>query len=204
MNRRVYAWGLLTLSLGLGACQLWPFGGRALRDCPGALAATGTLTGDFLLQQSVRVESGGAAWSLRLVSQLRDGELRLVGLDPLGVELFTLRQRDHTVDVDALPSPMLEIPPENLLRDLHRIRFRRLAASGSDGIRHAVRGNVEVVEAWEDGRLARREFRSAARDRRRLAEVVFSVAGDAERATVENFECRYRAEFTTLEFRELR
>jgi hypothetical protein len=195
---------LLFLSIWLGACQQWPFSTRALRDCPGALASTESMTGDFLLQQSVRVRSGNSAWSLRLVSQLRGGELRLVGLDPLGVELFTLLQQGGEVDVDALPSPLLEIPPENLLRDLHRIRFLRLAEPDSDGVRHAIRGDIEIVETWEAGRLAQRSFSSATRDRQRLAKVAFSVTGDAERATVENLACRYRAEFTTLEFRELR
>jgi hypothetical protein len=195
---------LLFLALGLEACRHWPLRARALHDCPGALASTESMTGDFLLQQSVRVQSGDSAWSLRLVSQFRGGELRLVGLDPLGVELFSLLQRGLEVDVDALPPPLLEIPPENLLRDLHRIRFLRLAEPDSDGVGHAIHGDIEIVETWKAGRLTRRSFRSAARDRQRQAEVAFSVAGNAERATVENFTCRYRAEFTTLDFQELR
>jgi len=204
MHRSHIACILLFLSLGLGACQHWPFRARALRDCPGALAPTESMTGDFLLQQSVRVESGDSAWSLRLVSQFHDGELRLVGLDPLGVELFTLLQRGREVDIDALPPPLLDIPPENLLRDLHRIRFLRLAEPDSDGVGQAVRGDIEIIETWKGGRLAQRSFGSARRDRERHAEVVFSVVGDAERATVDHFACRYRAEFTTLELRELR
>jgi hypothetical protein len=49
--------------------------------------------------------------------------LVLVGIHPLGVKLFTLRQRGDEIQVDAQPAPLLEVPPENLLRDLHRIRF---------------------------------------------------------------------------------
>jgi hypothetical protein len=204
MPSRVLACTLLSLSLWLGACQNWPFRARMLRDCPGVLESTEAMTGDFLLQQSVRVASGDATWSLRLVSQLHGGELRLVGLDPLGVELFTLLQRGREVEVDALPPPLLEIPPENLLRDLHRIRFRGLAEPESDGVGQAVRGDVEIVETWQAGSIARRSFNNAAGDRRRRAEVVFSLAGGAERASVEHFACRYRAEFTTLDFQELR
>jgi|GEM_PF-2710389 len=203
MPRRVLAC-LLLLPLGLWACQHGPFRARALRDCPGALEPTESMTGDFLLQQSVRVRSADSTWSLRLISQLRGGELRLVGLDPLGVELFALLQRGREVDFDALPPPLLEVPPENLLRDLHRIRFRQVAEHEADGVARAVRDGIEIVEIREAGRLVRRSFGSTTRDRRPRAEVTFSSAEGAERATVENFACRYRAEFTTLEFRELR
>jgi len=99
---------------------------------------------------------------------------------------------------------LLEIPPENLLRDLHRIRFLRVDDPESDGVERARLDDLEIVESWEAGRITRRSFSSVARDGERHAEVVFSVAGGAQRATVENFSCRYRSEFTTLEFRELR
>lgn len=204
MRRRNAACMLLFAAWWLGACQHWPVRARALGDCPGALASTESMTGDFLLQQSVRVRSADSTASLRLVSQLRGGELRLVGLDPVGVELFTLIQRGREVEVTALPPPLLEIPPENLLRDLHRVRFLRLASHEPDGTRGAVTGDIEIAETWEAGTLERRSFRSATGDRRRLAEVEFSVAENALRATVENFACHYRAEFTTLEFQELR
>ncbi len=204
MARHVLACTLLVSSFWLGACQHLPFRARALRVCPGALESTESLTNDFLLQQSVRVQAGDSTWSLRLISQLHGGELRLIGLDPLGVELFTLLQRGRKVEVDALPPPLLEIPPENLLRDLHRIRFLRVADPESDGVERARLDDLEIVESWEAGRITRRSFSSVARDGERHAEVVFSVAGGAQRATVENFSCRYRSEFTTLEFRELR
>jgi hypothetical protein len=203
MNRRAVGLLVPLLALALASCQHWPFGSRALRKCPGDIASTESLAGDFLLRQSVRVERGDSAWSLQLVSQLHEGELRLIGLDPLGVELFTLRQRGRELEVTALPPPMLEIPPENLLRDLHRIRFRRVGAPGSNGTLHAIRGDVEIVETWDAGRLVRRDFRSAERDRLRRAEVVFSQTGEAQRASIENFSCGYRAEFTTLESRRL-
>jgi hypothetical protein len=204
MPRRVPACLLLALSLWLGACQQWPYRARAMRDCPGALASTESLSGDFLLQQSVRVHAGDSSWSLRLISQLNDGELRLVGLDPLGVELFTLIQRGREVEVDALPPPLLEIPPENLLRDLHRIRFLRVADSISDGEGRTHLGDREIVEIWQAGRISRRSFSRASGDPAREAELVFTVVDGAERASVENFTCHYRSEFTTLDDQELR
>jgi len=204
MSRRAFACLLLALSLWLGACQQWPFRARAVRVCPGALASSESLTGDFLLRQSVRIHADDSTWSLRLISQLRGGELRLIGLDPLGVKLFSLIQRGRKVESDALPPPLLEIPPENLLRDLHRIRFLRVAEPGSDGVARARIDDLEIVESWEAGRISRRSFSRATGERSRDAEVVFSRVDDAERAAVENFACRYRSEFTTLDYQELR
>jgi len=204
MPRRVFACLLLALSFWLGACQQWPFRARAVRGCPGALVSSDSLTGDFLLRQSVRIQANDSTWSLRLISQLHDGELRLIGLDPIGVELFSLIQRGREVESDALPPPLLEIPPENLLRDLHRILFLRVAEPGSDAVARSRIGDLEIVEAWEAGRITRRSFSRAGSGRSRDAEVVFSRVDDAERATIENFACRYRSEFTTLDHQELR
>lgn len=170
MSSRRIACALLALSLT--ACQHGPLRARRVRACPGEIASTASLSGDFLLRQSVRVESGGETWSLQLVSQLRAGELLLIGFDPLGVELFTLRQRELAVEVDALPPPVLEIPPRNLLRDLHRIRFADALPSetGSESAAKSIR----------------------------------TRADGAERVTIAPAACDYRAEYTTLEFRELR
>jgi len=169
MTSRLLACALLACSLV--ACQHGPLRARRVRACPGAIASTASLSGDFLLRQSVRIESGGEAWALQLVSQLHAGELRLIGFDPLGVELFSLRQRELAVEVDALPPPALEIPPENLLRDLHRIRFDNAAPADADAGRRA-----QVDRTRVDG---------------------------AERATIAPVGCDYRAEYTTLEVREL-
>jgi hypothetical protein len=96
---------------------------RDVPECPGVLVSTAEMGDDFLWRGSVRVSAEDRFWIFQLVAQKRGEELVLVGIHPLGVKLFTLWQRGDEVQVDAQPAPVLEVPPENLLRDLHRIRF---------------------------------------------------------------------------------
>jgi len=108
-------------TLGLALSRALPDRGR---ECPGALVPTEQISGDFLLQQNVRVQGEGLDWAFTLVSQKRGPTLVLVGLDPFGVRLFTLTQQGTEVTVER-PSGRLPLPPLNLLRDLHRTRFSR-------------------------------------------------------------------------------
>jgi len=76
--------------------------------------------------------------------QKRGDELVLVGLHALGAKLFSVRQVGTRVEVDALPARALAIPPENVLRDLHHLRWASTApepgvvriADGVAEIRH--------------------------------------------------------------------
>jgi hypothetical protein len=104
-------------------CRHVPPGSRPVPECPGALVSTADMGEDFLWRARVRVTAGGRSSSLQLVAQKRGDELLLLGLHPLGMKLFTLTQRGGEVQVDALPPTLLDVPPRNLLRDLHRIRF---------------------------------------------------------------------------------
>jgi hypothetical protein len=153
--------GCSTLDLALG--RVLPDQGR---ECPGPLVPTEEMPGDFVLQQNVRVQGEGLDWALTLVSQKRGPTLVLVGLDPFGAKLFTLTQRGSEVTVERLGGP-LPLPPVNLLRDLHRVRFGppgappepdvtvAWEAPGTVRIHHAACGyDTTLVTAREDVRAA--------------------------------------------------
>ena len=156
--------------------------------------STRDMAGEFLLRQRVRVESGDERFAMQLVVQKRGDELVLVGLNPIGAVLFTLRQRDTRTELDSLPPPMLEIPPANLLRDFHRIHTLRVADPAADGATTARIGEIEIREVREGGILQRREFRPVDGSASDTVQLRFEPG----RVSIENGACDYRAEVVTL------
>ena len=190
------------LVLWLVGCVHLPWGRRHVPACAGQLVSTDAMAGDFLLRQRVQVEAGGRSFALRLVTQKRGGELLQVGIDPLGAKLFTLRQRGTQVEVDALPAPVLEVEPANLLRDLHRIRFLTLDEPATDGSSRAIRDGTEIRETWERGTLRERRFRRVAGRPEGSVELRFETPGPTQegiqRVSIVNGWCGYRVEVVTL------
>jgi len=189
---------LLALALIVAGCRHWPPRARAVRECPGELVSTDAIAGEFLLRQRVRIAAGERVQSLQLVAQKRGGELLLLGIDPFGVELFTLHQRGVQTRLEALPPPLLEVPPQNLLRDLHRIRFLGIPEAHGDGAVRARRGDTEIEEIWQAGRLRRRSFRGVGADPQSAVVLVFAAAEAGGAVEIRNPACGYVAEFATL------
>lgn len=204
-QRRPYlAAALLIVSLLAAGCRHLPppLRGRSLSDCPGSLVATDAIAGDFLVRQRVLITAGNESWSLQLVAQKRGDELTLLGFHPLGAKLFTLQQRGDRIAVDAAPPPLLEIPPRNLLRDFHRVRFFAIADVGADGAFQERRGGVEIREHRKAGRVVERRFEVIDGDPTAAVVLRFeptaAPAGEAPRVVIDNGACGYRAEITTL------
>ena len=121
---------LACASLGLGFARAMPDGGR---DCAGALVATQQIAGEFLLRQRVRVQGDDLDWRLTLVAQKRGDRLVVIGLDAFGGKEFVLTQQGTDVVVEH-PRGRLPLPPIDLLRDLHRVRFLTAAAASEGGV----------------------------------------------------------------------
>jgi len=192
---------VLTLLIG---CRQLPWNARAIHACPGELVPTQEIAGDFLLRLHLRVSSEGGSFGFELAVQKVGDELVLVGLHPLGAKLFTLRQTGTDVRVEAHPAPALEVPPENILRDVHRVRFLALPPPAADGVVQGRRGTREIREHWEAGRLRERRFFRTG-DGEATAEIAFTgtdAAGD-ESAVLRHHRCGYRSEFRTLSLRSL-
>ena len=185
------------LALGLVSCvTLAGLRGRAVTSCPGTLVSTREIPGEFLLRERVRITVGDQVIAFQQVVQKRGDELLLIGLHPLGAKLFSVVQRGVDTTIEAAPAPVLEVPPENLLADLHRRRFRVLTGAGPEGEFRGSDAGGGIVEVWDAGALGERRFRPAGGAPVRVR---FDSDDDGRsRAVVENPECGYRAEFVAL------
>jgi len=76
-----------------------------LADCPGRLRSTQEIEGDWVIHERLRVTGGEVDESYGLVIQKTGPKLVLLGLTPFGAKAFSA------------------VPPENVLRDLHRALF---------------------------------------------------------------------------------
>lgn len=194
---------LLALTLPI-ACQQLGWNTRAITLCPGALVPSTQIEGDFLLRQHLRVTAGEDSFSMELALQKRGDELVLVGFHPLGAKLFTARQVGTEVAIEAHPAPALEVPPENVLRDIHRVNFLSLSPPAADGVIRGQRQGIEIREDWEAGGLRERSFRGAD-GAPEVARIVFSndASTGEESASLHHAGCGYHAEFRTLSKQDL-
>jgi hypothetical protein len=94
-----------------------------LDDCPGSLVPTQDLEGDWVIHERIRVRGGEIDEAYGLVVQKSGPRLVLIGLTPFGATAFTLTQIGVEVWSESKLGPALPVPPENVLRDLHRAHF---------------------------------------------------------------------------------
>ena len=190
----------LLLAAGL-ACAHLPGAPRAIPECPGPLRATSELGPDRHVELHMRVQADDVDSVLRLALEIRDDELVLVGIDPLGAVLFELRQRGVEVEAEALPAALLPVPPENVLRDVHRVRF--LAAPPPPdprGEANFIEDGVRIREEWQEGVLTRRTFEAIDDDpKSEVISVSFvpSPTEGLEEAFISHPSCGYEARVVT-------
>ena len=103
---------------------------KQLPVCPGFVMTTDAIEGAFVWREQVRYVGRGVDAGFDLVVEKREGELVLVGFNEFGAEAFSVVQRGTVVEVASDLGPALAVPPENVLRDLHRLRFGAPAGEG--------------------------------------------------------------------------
>ena len=109
------------LALGCATLSLPP---ARIADCDGPLIATAEIPGgDFRLRERVRFEGGGVDLGLELLAERRGDRLVLIGFNGFGARVFSAVQQGTVVESDSPLGRALEIPTENVLRDLHEARF---------------------------------------------------------------------------------
>ena len=95
-----------------------------IADCDGPLLPAAEIPGgDFRLRERVRFEGGGVDLGLELLAERRGDRLVLIGFNGFGARVFSAVQQGTVVESDSSLGRALEIPPGNVLRDLHAARF---------------------------------------------------------------------------------
>lgn len=189
------------VAFALVACRQYPLAGAQLAECPGALRSTAEIRADFRLDQRVRIRTRRDEIALRIAVEKRGSRLVLIGLNPLGAKLFSVIQTGSEASVESLPAAVVQVPPLNVLRDLHRARLLGAdVAPDASGRAEAVRDGTRIAEFWRDGALRRRSFSRVSG--RPPGEVVVEFdppdAGAAPRVRIRNGWCDYTAEVETL------
>lgn len=94
-----------------------------LGDCPGGLRSTNEIEGDWTIHERIRVVGGGVDESFGLVLQKTGPRLVMVGLTPFGAKAFGVTQIGLETWTESYLGPALTVPPQNVLRDVHRAHF---------------------------------------------------------------------------------
>lgn len=110
--------GLLVL-LALGACATAPRTNSAATPRP--LVAPAALGSDRVVSQVVRAAYGARELTFNCVVTVKDGSMTLVGLNSLGIRLFTIRYDGTRVEAETAPEMRGAITPERLLADLQLV-----------------------------------------------------------------------------------
>ena len=120
-----------------------------LPDCPGSLVSTAELEGDWVIHERIRVRGDRVDESYGLVVQKHGPRLVLVGLTAFGAKAFTVTQIGVETWSESKLGPALPVPPDNVLRDLHRAHFLATDDPAFEGraiTRHAD-GSVQIASA---------------------------------------------------------
>jgi hypothetical protein len=138
------ALGALLLAVGckiLAPAPPAPVVAPKLADCPGTLVPTQELEGDWVIQERARIFGPRVDESYALVLK-RGPSLVLVGLTQYGAKAFAVTQVGLRTYPESFLGPALPVPPENVLRDLHRAHFLASESPDFEG---------RVVERGRDG-----------------------------------------------------
>lgn len=136
------------LAASLAGCASLGLPAR-LADCPGPLRDTREIAGDFVRQERMRVRGGGVDAAFGLVLEKRGERLVVLGFNAFGAKAFALRQSGLAVESESFLGRALPVPPENVLRDLHRAYFLTpaQAAASERGVREDEDGTLHVRSA---------------------------------------------------------
>jgi|CXWL01.1.fsa_nt_gi hypothetical protein len=152
----------LALATALTACAAPQQSSRDALVYPCLLHTPSELSPDFAVEQHIEARISGRSASFDAVVQKRGDELVVVGLGPLGVRAFVLRQVGGEATFEQRMGPPLPFPPRNILVDIHRSFFKRLPTGDhADGVVRGKLDDEDVTETWKDGMLGERRFERA-------------------------------------------
>jgi len=193
--------------LALPACQHAAGRGARIAECPGELLSTQEIEADFRSEMRVHFRAESEDVALRVVAEKLGTSLVVIGLSPLGAKLFTVVQTNRDVAIDALPGRVVRVPPIDVLRELHRMRFLEAGVPpGEHGRAELVRDGTRILEIWRDGVLAQRSFSRVSGSPSGEVTVVYAAPtpGVPPRAVIQNDWCGYSVSIETLDEETLR
>lgn len=137
---------LLALALCASACHSLSRLPPRLRACDGPLRSTHEIAGDFTRIERIRVRGLGVDEAFGLVVQKKGARLVVLGTNAFGAKVFALTQEGERFEAKSFIGPALSVPPENVLRDLHRAYFlsAQQAASADRSAQAAPAGGVRI------------------------------------------------------------
>jgi hypothetical protein len=116
------------ISVVLGGCAtvrflLWR--PPSIARCSGTLVPTSEIHGEFTGQERLRVRSddGSVDAGFTVAFEKKGDRIAVVGWNAFGAKAFSIVQQGTRTTSDRLLGPALPVPPENVLRDLHRARL---------------------------------------------------------------------------------
>lgn len=123
-------------------------------EYPGIIHPASELTPDFMVEQHIEARKNDRTGGFDAVLQKKGGDLTIVGLGPVGIRAFVLRQVGTDATFEQSMGPAFPFPPRNVLVDVHRAFFKRLPPDATKG----TIDDEEVTETWKDGTLVERDF----------------------------------------------
>ena len=136
-------------------------------DYPCVLRDPTALGADFSVHQHLTVHARRADTGepvdgdFDAVLQKQGDTLLVVGLGPMSVKAFTLRQHQGRIEFSQAYGPALPFSPRNIVVDVHRIFFKRLPPPTDAAYTGVIRGELDgehVEETWQGGELRARVF----------------------------------------------
>jgi hypothetical protein len=156
--------------------------GDASRIYPGELKRPSALGANFAVKQHLRVRFRGREDGFDAVLQKQGDELLVVGLGPVGVRAFVLKQAGDAISFEQRFGPKFPFPPRNVLVDIHRAYFMQLSSPPpSANAVSSIRGDQDgeqISETWQGGNLIRKSFQRPGQ----TGEVTLSYEGPCTRS----------------------
>lgn len=130
---------------------------------PGILHPPNELSPDMVVEQHIEAKKNDKTGGFDAVLQKKGGDLTIVGLGPVGVRAFVLKQAGDDATFEQSFGPAFPFPPRNVLVDVHRAFFKRLPDPNGNGTTHGTLDDEDVSEIWKNGELVERDYRRADR-----------------------------------------
>ena len=149
MRRLAALVALSALGCAAGACRSVSGLPPRLRDCDGPVRATEEIAGDFTRTLRLRVRGGGVDESFGVVLQKRGARLVVLGTNAFGAKAFAVTQEGERLEARSFLGAALSVPPQNVLRDLHRAYFLtpEQAAASERSVAREADGSLRVASA---------------------------------------------------------